>query len=856
MIYDVAIASAASNGPNISAALLAGQSGDVVRLSAGVYDLVIQVSGECVLASGKSNITLRGAGTTLRLVANNSEVDWPSIVNFLNCAGCLFEGITVDGQHGIIPFAATTPERKAFNGLQAKGCTDFSARNFTVVNSDAHQVEIQDCVGVLLEDFETANLAGALPSVATHGIDIDIAGLSVVPTADVMLRRGVMYNPHGDASKTEHADGVTYEDCIFNSPAVVTNDSAADPVALQNITFTRPIFNSLVKIGFRDSAITITSPTFGESGQLRVVEQLAGHAVNVSDPEWAGISNGVVSAIAGVYSADVPACVSITGTVIGLYSGALRAWCVNNNPYPESPFLTPATAIDTITALTAAAVDGQELIVRDDVYTGAANKGIRLWGKDIVLRAEVVEVVIDLENATSGAALSPTDGEPSTAKIQGFLVKNGSAEATIGDTYQGLGCLYGNSSVRLKNVTFQDCFAQNGGGMRINSVAAAPVLEDVSFLDCGAQKGGGLDISNAASVTLWRTQFRRCTATAEGAAVKCGGPLHGITTLISECTSAANTAPVLFTGTDEHRLDHLTSSLNACAGAQSVYCYNSAAILRNAICYNDGAPEFFEGGASTVTATDCCVKGGWSGSGNIPTDPLLLPEGLRQQASPCVDAGAVIVGVNDGGQEDLNGFTVEGAPNIGMDQSTGYLSPQGSALITWTPAYAVADLPVDVLLNILSFNGVAQDFLYARVTALGEAQICSKSGGVEIFRAFPWVRDAAYHLQLHWGELEPQAQPGVQLFRLGMAAAGEVAIWSDAAAFAGWGDVEGTLVAAWENEEFQCFKLEMRDVPGAWDTDGVWKSLEDREMVGGQLQDSESRLLSDSEDQPLYSDWE
>ena len=56
---------------------------------------------------------------------------------------------------------------------------------------------------------------------------------------------------------------------------------------------------------------------------------------------------------------------------------------------------------------------------------------------------------------------------------------------------------------------------------------------------------------------------------------------------------------------------------------------------------------------------------------SIIIDPKLVSTGKLYSISPCLDIGAVIAGVNDGGELDIWGNATDGTPNIGAYQGAG-----------------------------------------------------------------------------------------------------------------------------------------------------------------------------------------
>jgi hypothetical protein len=60
--------------------------------------------------------------------------------------------------------------------------------------------------------------------------------------------------------------------------------------------------------------------------------------------------------------------------------------------------------------------------------------------------------------------------------------------------------------------------------------------------------------------------------------------------------------------------------------------------ITNCIIWDNGVQEIYldSGGTAMIVCSD--VEGGWSGKGNIDSDPLLTADGHLQAGSPCIDA--------------------------------------------------------------------------------------------------------------------------------------------------------------------------------------------------------------------------
>ncbi len=102
-----------------------------------------------------------------------------------------------------------------------------------------------------------------------------------------------------------------------------------------------------------------------------------------------------------------------------------------------------------------------------------------------------------------------------------------------------------------------------------------------------------------------------------------------------------------------------------------IYSEDSYPIIMNTIIWGDSAnsgPEiYYDGG--TVTVDYCDVLGGWTGLGNIDTDPLFADSLFHLNiGSPCKNAGNPDSAYNDpdGSRNDMGAYGGPGAPPLGL----------------------------------------------------------------------------------------------------------------------------------------------------------------------------------------------
>ena len=128
-------------------------------------------------------------------------------------------------------------------------------------------------------------------------------------------------------------------------------------------------------------------------------------------------------------------------------------------------------------------------------------------------------------------------------------------------------------------------------------------------------------------------------------------------------------------------------------------------------------------------------------------DPVINADGSLQQTSPCIDAGVVIAGVNDGSQTDLWGYPIFGhAPNIGASQQYGHATAEGTLTFKWKTGYSSADVSGN--LNILSFDGTTD----SAISYDADNNLIKITDGTNTAsKALTVVADTEYMIQATWG---------------------------------------------------------------------------------------------------------
>jgi hypothetical protein len=252
-----------------------------------------------------------------------------------------------------------------------------------------------------------------------------------------------------------------------------------------------------------------------------------------------------------------------------------------------------------------AALDGDEVVVCDGIYTGAGNKNLDFGGKAITVRSAngPDDCIIDCQN--DGRGFYFHSGETAAAAVHGFTVTNGNAERGGGiycqegsptisgctirrNTTEGVagGVYCGEGSPTISDCTIVGNTATvNGGG--VGCGPGSPVISNCAIAENTAEQyfGGGV-FCECGDLTL-------VDSTITGDVARYGGGiccLYG-SAAISNCTVTGNTA-------DEY--------------GGGLHCYdNDAAITDCTIVENlslgDGGAVYC--GAGSPTISECRIVG-------------------------------------------------------------------------------------------------------------------------------------------------------------------------------------------------------------------------------------------------------
>lgn len=349
---------------------------------------------------------------------------------------------------------------------------------------------------------------------------------------------------------------------------------------------------------------------------------------------------------------------------------------------PDGPKATIQAGID-------AAVDGDEVIVADGVYTGSGNRELDYGGRNLTVRSAngPDNCVIDCEGA-AGRAFSFTHGESTDAVVSGFTITNGSSS-------EGAIRIYGSGS----SATIMDCIFTNNtsgiGGAIYGSTSGTVILVRCTFVGNAADLGGGalfvaggnqftpkgsfaaIDCVFAGNEAMLGGPGGAATRVADATYVNClfadnfadfvgGGLVEGSTTAaLINCAFSRNVADhggAAEMGSLDMTMINCTLSQNEGTGLRAATCETFA--MTNSILWGNVPDQIKIRPEHTLT--HCDVQGGWAGAGNIDADPLFVQPGnddVRLSfGSPCIDAGSNAALPADSWDLDGDGDTGEVVP--------------------------------------------------------------------------------------------------------------------------------------------------------------------------------------------------
>ena len=238
-----------------------------------------------------------------------------------------------------------------------------------------------------------------------------------------------------------------------------------------------------------------------------------------------------------------------------------------------------------------------------------------------------------IDGNSSGSVVTFENGEGLAAILAGFTITNGSAS-------NGGGIYCEESSPTLHGLIISGNSASNNGGGISCFESCYPRLENVTITEnIASDSGGGISCVIACNPSLENVTISGNTAQYSGAGIYCFEDSYP-------------------------SLENVTISDNYTQGnGGGIYCeFSSSPSLLNTIMWNNSQQEIYIAAGGSITVTYSNIEGGWTGVGNIDSDPLFVDAGggdfHLQAASPCIDVGDPNPQYNDpdGTRNDMGAY--------------------------------------------------------------------------------------------------------------------------------------------------------------------------------------------------------
>ncbi len=316
------------------------------------------------------------------------------------------------------------------------------------------------------------------------------------------------------------------------------------------------------------------------------------------------------------------------------------------------------------------------------------------------------------------------------ALFDGFTITGGYADGS-GRNSDGGGMYNENCRVTVTNCTFvgNRCDAQGGAMANWNGHAyvegctftqntsvswgggMSNYMCDATIIDCTFSenvalygRGGGL-LNYLSSALITNCKFTGNSANSDG-----GGMYnYHCSPTVTNCAFSGNTATYGFGGGMSNRGDERSPTVANCTFSGNSATYGSGggignedsnATVVNCVLWGNSPDQIYDDSDATSTVLYSNVQGGWSGAGNLDTEPLFVdPDGLDDvvgteddnlrlsSGSPCIDAADNTAVPSDATDLDDDGDTDEPIP-FDLDGNPRFIDDP------WSPDTGAGDCPI------------------------------------------------------------------------------------------------------------------------------------------------------------------
>lgn len=341
--------------------------------------------------------------------------------------------------------------------------------------------------------------------------------------------------------------------------------------------------------------------------------------------------------------------------------GAAVSVCVLSGAALAATINVPADQ-PTIAAAVASAVNGDEVVLADGVYTGASNRNVNFSGRAITVRSasgDPSTCIVDVQNA--GFAFAVTGITTGEGAIEGLTIRNGT-----GTSGRGGGVFAQNAITAVRNCVFESCDVTTGGGAIFATQRSLTVEDCVFDTNSATSFGGAIEVFNAITVTIDRCVFLNNSASV-GGGIEFG---QGSNSQVANSLFVGNTASgarfgfagyggggivvvngAVSTISNSTFVDNTTDHIAGNDGGGGVYSLNSTTNVHNSVFWNNsdlsGVNENgqLKRSGGILRLEHSLVEGltgVLGGMGNIDSDPLFADAGAGDYrptaTSPTIDA--------------------------------------------------------------------------------------------------------------------------------------------------------------------------------------------------------------------------
>ena len=241
-------------------------------------------------------------------------------------------------------------------------------------------------------------------------------------------------------------------------------------------------------------------------------------------------------------------------------------------------------------------------------------------------------------------------GLDNTAILDGFTITGGNANLLVmdGQDQYGGGLYNFNSSPTLSNLIFSGNSANYGAAMFNN--ASSPTVTDVTFRSNSASRGAGMYNTLGSNPVLNRVTFYSNSSVSRGGGMTNSASNPILTNVTFNANSAYYGGAMSNVGGSQPTLINVTISGNTVATIGGAM-YNTEAsnpVIINSILYGNSGVQIHNENGSAPVVSYSIVQGGYAGTGNLSSDPLLgtlannggsTQTMLLMPGSPAIDAG-------------------------------------------------------------------------------------------------------------------------------------------------------------------------------------------------------------------------